>query len=608
MYKRQVGRKIAGSNGFGYGYVVGQGSSVSNVTITDGGENYVTATDLETITLVGSGSGLKLSITTDNDGVITGIAGTTATGNGYRVGDVVGIVTTLGRDARISIDSITGLDTLYLSNVQGEKGASKTFQVGAAVSYYNDSGTVVSLGSTDITNRTIEGTGLNSGSYLNIKHFDHGMYSNTNSVILTDVEPDTTPTTLSSSVTITETGTISIASTTGFDTFEGQSVGVGYTGYVLIGDEIISYTAVNSGSLTIGTRGIDNTKTQPHSFGNNVYKYELGGVSLRRINGVENVVSNLENEIDGYNVQIDMSTNGNDRSGDGTTSNAPKLSFNYESSVGGSNVKATENLQFNELVPSYDILTPSSSTNVSASVRTITGRSVDGSETPFVDNGFENVELNEVNKLTSIRMVASEINESNKLTALPSNKSFTTRIVLSSDDENLSPIIYTNNSLTEFRLNRLNSPVSDYSADNSVNSLVFDPHAAIYVSNTVNLTQASTSLKVILDAYRHESADFRVLYSLIKADSSEVKQEFELFPGYDNLKLTASGLSVINSANNSGRPDVIVPASLEGQYREYEFTADNLELFTGYTIKIVMSGTNQAYAPRIKNLRTIALI
>jgi len=434
------------------------------------------------------------------------------------------------------------------------------------------------------------------------------MYSNTNSVILTDVEPDTTPTTLSSSVTITETGTISIASTTGFDTFEGQSVGVGYTGYVLIGDEIISYTAVNSGSLTIGTRGIDNTKTQPHSFGNNVYKYELGGVSLRRINGVENVVSNLENEIDGYNVQIDMSTNGNDRSGDGTTSNAPKLSFNYESSVGGSNVKATENLQFNELVPSYDILTPSSSTNVSASVRTITGRSVDGSETPFVDNGFENVELNEVNKLTSIRMVASEINESNKLTALPSNKSFTTRIVLSSDDENLSPIIYTNNSLTEFRLNRLNSPVSDYSADNSVNSLVFDPHAAIYVSNTVNLTQASTSLKVILDAYRHESADFRVLYSLIKADSSEVKQEFELFPGYDNLKLTASGLSVINSANNSGRPDVIVPASLEGQYREYEFTADNLELFTGYTIKIVMSGTNQAYAPRIKNLRTIALI
>jgi len=606
-----VGRKIAGSNGFGYGYVVGQGSSVGQVTITNAGSNYPTGTivDLPTTNIVGSGSGLRLSLTADAAGEITGIAATTAFGNGYKVGDVVGVTTNLGSGAQFTISDITGLDTLYLSNVQGTVGAGNAFEVGAGVSYYNDSGTIVSLGSTDITSVS-GGTDLNSGKYLNVKHFDHGMYSNTNSVILTDIEPDTTPTTLSASLSKDETGTVSVASTAGFDTFEGQTVGAGYTGYVLIGDEIVAYTSVGSGSLTIAGsgRGVDNTIAQPHSSKDVVYKYELGGVSLRRINGVENSVSNLENKIDSYNIQIDMSSNGNDRSGDGTTSDLPELSFNYKSSVGGSRLKATENLQFNEVVPRYDILIPSSSTNVSASIRTISGRSVDGSETPFLDNGFENVELNEVNKLNSVRMVASEINESNKLTTLPSNKSFTTRIVLSTDDENLSPIIYTNNSLTEFRLNRLNSPVSDYSADGSVNSLLFDPHASVYVSNTVKLTQPSTSLKVILDAYRHESADFRVLYSLIKADSSEVTQEFELFPGYDNLKLTASGLSVINSANNSGRPDVIVPASLEGQYREYEFTADNLELFTGYTIKIVMSGTNQAYAPRIKNLRTIALI
>jgi len=46
---------------------------------------------------------------------------------------------------------------------------------------------------------------------------------------------------------------------------------------------------------------------------------------------------------------------------------------------------------------------------------------------------------------------------------------------------------------------------------------------------------------------------------------------------------------------------------LENQYLEYEFTADNLDLFTGYTIKIVMSGKDQSHAPRIKDLRTIAL-
>ena len=37
------------------------------------------------------------------------------------------------------------------------------------------------------------------------------------------------------------------------------------------------------------------------------------------------------------------------------------------------------------------------------------------------------------------------------------------------------------------------------------------------------------------------------------------------------------------------------------------FTADNLPEFTGFTIKIVMSGTNQAQPPSIKELRSIAI-
>jgi len=604
-----TGRKISGSNGFGYGYVVGSGSAVSNVAITDGGSNYPTGTfaNLETTNIVGSGSGLRLSITASG-GVVTGVAATTATGNGYQVGDVVGIVTTLGRDVRFTIESISGLDTLYLSNVQGEKGASKSFQVGAAVSYYNDAGTIVSLATTTITDRTSEGANLNSGNYLRVSHFDHGMYSSTNKVVLSGIEPNVPSTTLSSSLNIDETASISVASTSNFATFEGQTVSGSYLGYVKIGDEIISYNDVGSGTLSISSRSVEG-KVQPHESGSLVTKYELNGVSLRRINGVTHDISSLGNDIDQYHVAIDMSTNGSDRSNDGDTSGTPQLSFNSEASLGGANCKATENIQFNEIVPNYDILTPGSSTSVTASVRTTTGTSVDGNESSFVDNGFENVEINEVNRLSSVRLVASNINETTRLTNLPRNKSFTTGITLNTSDTNLSPIIYTDTALTEFRLNRLNNPISDYTTDNRVNSLLFDPHSAVYVSNTVNLTQASTSLKVILAAYRHESADFRVLYSLIRADSSEVTQEFELFPGYDNLTVGADGaLSPVDSAKNSGRPDTFVPASLENQYLEYEFTANDLDLFTGYTIKIVLSGTDQAHAPRIKDLRTIALV
>jgi len=63
----------------------------------------------------------------------------------------------------------------------------------------------------------------------------------------------------------------------------------------------------------------------------------------------------------------------------------------------------------------------------------------------------------------------------------------------------------------------------------------------------------------------------------------------------------------LDQSRNSGRPDVKVPSSLNGEFREYEFTADNLDLFVGYRIKIVMSGTNQAYVPIIKQLRTLAV-
>ena len=50
-----------------------------------------------------------------------------------------------------------------------------------------------------------------------------------------------------------------------------------------------------------------------------------------------------------------------------------------------------------------------------------------------------------------------------------------------------------------------------------------------------------------------------------------------------------------------------VPASEDGQFLEYEFTANDLGNFSGYRIKIIMSGTNQSASPIIRDLRTLAL-
>jgi hypothetical protein len=598
-----AGRKVADTTkNYVYGYVVGTGSSVTTVGITTGGSNYVgVTTGVNTYNIVGKGSGLVLTVFANTTGIVTGIT-TVSSGNGYAVGDVVGLVTSslssaTGRNSLLSITAISGLDTLYLGNIQGN-----TFTNGGGLSYYDDSNTLVSLASTLVRSYS-PATNQNSGNYIKVEHFDHHMYGNTNKLRISDAESSIAPVVITSSLIASGTSiSVAIGDTANFGTFEGVSVGAANTGYVKIGNEIIGYESIGSGALNTITRGVDSTITITHPVNSLMYKYELNGVSLRRINTTHDI-SDLDIELDGHYIEIDRTTNGTNRNTDGSPASMPQLQFTSESALGGSKVLATENILYSSIVPTYDIITPGSSTSVSAQIRSVSGTSVGGNETSFLDNGYQPIQLNSLNTFTTVRLVCSKENETEYLSNLPRNKSFTTVIDLSTRDPNLSPIVFLDTAFTEFISSRLNRPITDYVTNNRSNLILDDPHAAVYVSKAVNLTQPATSLKVILSAYRHGSADFRVLYSLFRPDSSEVNQSFELFPGYENL--TSSG--VVDPSKNNGRSDTFVSSSLDNQFKEYEFTADNLGLFTGYVIKIVMSGTNQAYPPRIKELRTIAV-
>ena len=620
-----VGRKLAGVNGNGgSAIVVGQGSSVFNTSLTESGQNYPASASnvvVSTFNYSGKGEGLKLRITTNSNGVITGVAHSTAHpdfGTGYKVGDVVGIVTSststeTGRDARITISEITGVNTLYLSNVQGEFGGSgsgKEFAVGTAVSYYSDATTIVSASSTSIISSSADG-GIYSGDHFKVDHFNHGMYSTTNKLVIDNIKSDVPTTVLDAELTVGETSSINVASSSDFETFEGRPVTGSYLGYVKIGSEIIAYSNASGGTLTINSngRGIDGTISINHVLGSVVEKYEFGGVSLRRINGITTSIQSPI-DIDNYYVKIDKSaTRGNTRLNDGSTAGTPDLSFNDEKLIGGDSVTATENLVFNSINPSYDILTPGSTTFVTGKIRTTTATSVDGTEASFNDNGYEDIQLNSLNSLSSLRMVASEANQNEYLTSLPRKKSLTTAITFNTNDLNnvLSPVLNLEQASSILNLNRVNKPVTNYADDNRVNSVNDDPHSSVYYSNITTLQNPASGLKVIISAERPGDADFRLLYTTIKADSSEIEQSYELFPGYDNLKQTTEGFLVVDSSKNSGLPDRKVRASLDGEFLEYEFTVDNLDLFTGYGIKIVMSSSNQAQSPRFADLRIIAL-
>lgn len=623
-----VGRKLAGSSENNANAIIESvGGPVLGLTTTNSGENYpinLSSRVVSTTPINSLGQNLKLVIDTNSSGVIVSAAiSSTDSGNGYMVGDTIGIVTSTtsdtsatGRNAVFTITDagVNSIDRLYLTSVQGTFGGSGSgadFPVGAAVSYYNGS-SIVSLATTTITFSESEG-GIFDGKHLKVDQINHGMYSSTNKVVLSNIDTDQPKAVLTNLLEKDNTTFINVSDSSIFETFEGQTVSGTYPGYVKIENEIIRYTNASSGTLTIdpaGGRSMLNTVATEHSSGAEVEKYEISGVSLARILNVNLDVLGTENLLDSYYVSVDMgSTYGNNREDSGSTVGTPELSFNNTGVVGGNDVLATKNIIFGSVVPRFSARTPEN-TSLSARIRTVTSTSVDGSENSFEDSGYENISLSGSNQLSSLRMVCSQPNEDQYLQNLPRKKSLTTAITLNSTNRNLSPALHLDVSSSMVLIgNRIDSPISfnEYSTDRRVNSITDDPHSSIYYSNLVSLTNPASNLKVLLTANVPSFTDFRVLYSLVKDNSSnETEPIFELFPGYDNLQVTTNGILPVDLSKNSGLPDYFVQTERTGEFSEYEFTAENLELFTGFIIKIVMSSTSQAVSPQFRDIRAIA--
>jgi hypothetical protein len=245
-------------------------------------------------------------------------------------------------------------------------------------------------------------------------------------------------------------------------------------------------------------------------------------------------------------------------------------------------------------------------------VRTFTGTSVSGNEKSFVDAGYQDLPLNGRLYFQSPRVICSDINEQKFITESPQRRSFSMDVLMSTNDERVSPIIDINPPpsliLTS---NLLNSPidlseVSAYSDSLDVRGSNNDPHAAVYVSKPIQLSVPANSIKVILSANKNETNDIRILYQIFRPDQSFDEDTFELFPGYSNYKLDGIGRSVIDLSLSDGSSDFFVKEANDGEFKEYTYTADNLPEFVAFSIKIVMAGTNQASPPLVSQLRAIA--
>jgi len=281
--------------------------------------------------------------------------------------------------------------------------------------------------------------------------------------------------------------------------------------------------------------------------------------------------------------------------------------------TGRSGTNISNNIQFETITPNFANIIPSG-TSMSARMRTFAGTSISGNENSFTDLGYESVQINEINYLSSPRVVCSRENELRHITNSPGSKSLTMEFLMNSTDSRVSPVIDTIKTATILTSNLVNSPNgigenSTYADDDNVRSLYNDGHSAIYISKPVRLKIPANSLKVFLSASRNTQNDIRVLYRLYRSDSPELSQNFELFPGYLNYQVDGQGIRrVIDVSRNDGSADKRADQSSDRSFRDYEYTADDLPEFDAFSIKIIMASENQATPPMVKQLRSIATI
>ena len=576
----------------GIGYTPGSGS------LTFSGVNLVTVT--------GSGRGATADVTISN-GVAIG-ATILAGGTGYSIGDVVGVSTiginSLGSNMRLSLVSIASTNEFILDNVQGNF----TTGAGFTMQYTN------SLGVTTTLNHSFGGNVvptsinvINDGRHIKVNHKNHGMYFNNNRVEISGAQSDIRPTKLTATYEIGSVADIEVDSASSFSAFENVGVGTTNVGYLQIGDEIIEYTSVSGN--TIGGDIVRGTNQITYPVGTPVYKYELGGVSLKRINTSHDLSSvSVSNPIsfDSYNINLDMSSATGTARTDG--GGYPVLYLNQTKSTGGYKIKATQNIPFEIITPIVQNVTVPGTT-ISAQVRTTSSSSLSGTEIPYIDKGFETATIGEINYLDTPRAIYSKINAENNLTTIPGSKSLNLRVQLDTTDTRISPVVDAQRVSAILTSNRLNSVITNYATDNRVNTIQSDPTACQYLSKEIVLENSATSLKVLLNAHINSTSDIRVFYAI--SDQQGFDPIYIPFPGYANLNTKGQ---VIAPENNDGSPDALIPKtnaygfdSSSIEYRDYTFTADDLPAFRNYRIKILLTGTNQVFVPRVKDLRVIAL-
>ena len=262
--------------------------------------------------------------------------------------------------------------------------------------------------------------------------------------------------------------------------------------------------------------------------------------------------------------------------------------------VGGNGVIATGQAMYDQFVPQINTLLPNTSL-VNATVRTVSGSSY-GNNRNQTSNGSKIVQtskpvlLNEFNLTETPMCIFTDSNEGG-------TKSFRMDLNLTTADDKVSPVIdLQRNSVTTWETVIDTQDSNDFVTFNEplVRVPETDPiggtSAAKHITSPVVLEEPARGLKILFAGNRPSTSKFKVFFKTATTDES-----------LDDIAYTEQP----ESTNNPSDEDREI-------FRQYEYLpggiGGRLPDFTQFQVKIVMIGTNTSKAPKIKDLRVIALV
>ena len=253
-----------------------------------------------------------------------------------------------------------------------------------------------------------------------------------------------------------------------------------------------------------------------------------------------------------------------------TTTNADE-----STSFGGASVTSTFNLLMDTIKPIADELI-FENTNLQWSFVGTSGKSIDGTETPYQTMDSINLSANSNYDLSQPFVILSADEETDKLAG---NKSGTLNAILTSSVSNISPAIDINGLGLLGVNNRINDPTS------LTENLVSDGNAsAKYLTAITGLKTSADSLKVYFDANKPSGSDIIVMYRI------------------------GNSIEEVKNKSWSTLPSIITTAATDQfTFTEFEYGEDSLSLYSFYQIKIVMLSSSTSNVPKIKRFRGIAL-